>query len=88
LAGVLLSRKADVMDEEAIELALPGDGPFLLPICGSVGLGFGDEIAVLEFRTTDGRAVRIPLPRTVIPALHDLTKEAMAVLAGNAPTLQ
>jgi hypothetical protein len=53
-----------------------------------VGLGFGDDIAVLEFRTTDGRAVRIPLPRTVIPALHDLTKEAMAVLNGNAPTLQ
>ena len=77
------------MDEEAIELALPGGGPFLLPICdGSVGLGFGDDIAVLEFRTTDGRAVRIPLPRTVIPALHDLTKEAMAVLNGNSPTLQ
>jgi hypothetical protein len=77
------------MEEEAIEVALPGDGPFLLPICdGSVGLGFGDEIAVLEFKTTDGRAIRIPLPRTVIPALHDITREAMAVLTGEAPTLQ
>jgi hypothetical protein len=76
-------------EDEAIEVALPGDGPFLLPICdGSVGLGFGDEIAVLEFRTTDGQAIRIPLPRSVIPALHDVTKEAMAVLTGHAPTLQ
>ena len=77
------------MEEEAVELALPGDGPFLLPICdGSVGLGFGDEIAVLEFKTANGQAVRIPLPRSVIPALHDITGEAMAVLTGNAPTLQ
>jgi hypothetical protein len=76
-------------EDEAIKVALPGDGPFLLPICdGSVGLGFGDEIAVLEFRTTDGQAIRIPLPRSVIPALHDVTKEAMAVLTGHAPTLQ
>lgn len=77
------------MEEEAIEIALPGERPFLLPICdGRVGLGFGDEIAVLEFRTTDGQAVRIPLPRSAIPALHDITKEAMAVLSSHAPTLQ
>ena len=88
-AGALLSQKGEVMEEEVIEVALPGDGPFLLPVCdGSVGLGFCEEIAVLEFKTTDGQAVRIPLPRTVIPALHDITREAMAVLTGEAPTLQ
>jgi hypothetical protein len=77
------------MEEEAIEIALSGEGPFLLPVCdGSVGLGFGDEVAVLEFRTTDGQAVRIPLPRTVIPALHDITSEAMAVITKGGPTLQ
>ena len=76
---------------DPIEIPLPGEGPFQLPICTDLKeIALGESLAVLRFETIEGQRVDIPIPIGMLVEIGDAAEEALmhAVRARDGSTLQ
>lgn len=69
---------------EPIEIALPGDGPFQLPLCTDLAaIAIGETLAVLQFETMEGQRVDIPIPLGMLDEIKEAAEEALQVALSN-----
>ncbi|WP_375458976.1 hypothetical protein [uncultured Enterovirga sp.] len=76
---------------DPIEIPLPGDGPFQLPICTDLKeIALGESLAVLRFETLDGKRVDIPVPIGMLVEIGEAADEALmhAVKARDGTSVQ
>ncbi len=76
---------------EPIEVALPGDGPFQLPLCTDLAtIAIGESLAILQFETMEGQRLDIPIPIGLLEEIRDAAEEArLAAVAGrDGPMVQ
>ncbi|NNM74092.1 hypothetical protein [Enterovirga aerilata] len=63
---------------EPIEIALPGEGPFQLPLCTDLAaVAIGETLAVLQFETMEGQRVDIPIPIGMLLEIKEAAEEAL-----------
>lgn len=69
---------------EPIEIALPGDGPFQLPLCTDlVSVAIGETLAVMQFETLEGQRIDIPIPIGMLEEIRDAAVEALQAATTN-----
>ncbi len=69
---------------EPIEIALPGDGPFQLPLCTDLAaIAIGETLAVLQFETMEGQRIDIPVPLGMLEEIKDAAEEALQAALTN-----
>jgi hypothetical protein len=63
---------------DPIEIALPGEGPFQLPLCTDLAaIAIGETLAVLQFETMEGQRIDIPIPLGMLEEIKDAAEEAL-----------
>ena len=69
---------------EPIEIKLDGDGPFQLPLCTDLaGIAIGETFAILQFETSEGQRVDIPVPAGFLVELEQIAGEALRAMTGS-----
>jgi hypothetical protein len=63
---------------EPTELALPGEGPFQLPLCTELDtIALGESLAVLQFETLEGQRIDLPVPIGLLEQIRLAADEAL-----------
>ena len=63
---------------DPIEVALPGEGPFQLPLCTDLAaIAIGETLAVLQFETMEGQRLDIPIPIGMLEEIKEAAEEAL-----------
>ena len=74
----------EILGLEPIEIALPGAGPFQLPLCTELGtIAIGETLAVLQFETMEGQRVDIPVPIGMLEQIRAASDEALRAATTN-----
>ncbi len=69
---------------EPLEVPLPGEGPFQLPLCTDLSaIAIGETLAVLQFETMEGQRVDIPIPIGMLAELKEAAEEALRAATSN-----
>jgi hypothetical protein len=65
---------------DPIEIPLEGDGPFQLPLCTDLAaVALGEALAFLQFETSEGQRVDIPVPIGMLVEIGEAVAEALQV---------
>ena len=69
---------------DPIEIALPGEGPFQLPLCTDLAaIAIGETLAVVQFETLEGQRVDIPIPLGMLEEIKEAAEEALQAALSN-----
>ena len=68
----------EVLGPEPTEVALPGNGPFQMPLCMElVTIAIGETLAVLQFETIESQRIDIPVPIGMLEQIRAASEEAL-----------
>jgi hypothetical protein len=68
----------EVLGPEPTEIALPGAGPFQMPLCTELlTVAIGETLAVMQFETLEGQRIDIPIPIGMLEQIRAASEEAL-----------